>query len=59
MDARTELLQQLRAQNVRFVRFIWCDNANVIRAKAVHVAFIEAYLAGEGVGIAAAQQRCP
>ncbi len=59
MDAQTELLQQLRAQNVRFVRFIWCDNANVIRAKAVHVAFIEAYLAGEGVGIAAAQQALP
>ncbi|PJF46641.1 MAG: glutamine synthetase [Chloroflexi bacterium] len=54
-----EILTRIQAHNVRFVRFIWCDNANVIRAKAVRTTFIESYLHGEGVGIAAAQQALP
>ena len=28
--------QALEASGARFVRIVWCDNANVIRAKAVH-----------------------
>ena len=28
-------LSRLRAADVRFLRITWCDNANVIRAKAL------------------------
>ncbi len=49
----------IQTHQVRFVRFIWCDNANVIRAKAVRTTMLEPYLEGNGVGIAAAQQALP
>jgi glutamine synthetase len=32
-----ELLQTLDAAGIRFVRILWCDNANIIRCKAVNV----------------------
>src|SRR4051812_20627998 len=53
-----EVLNQLRAANVRFVRVLWSDNANVIRGKAVHVSVLPSY-ATHGVGITAAQQALP
>ena len=59
MTAANDILTLVQQHNVRFVRFIWCDNANVIRAKAVRTTFIQDYLDGEGVGIAAAQQALP
>ena len=59
MASPSEILDIIHQRNIRFVRFIWCDNANVIRAKAVRTMFIESYLSGEGVGIAAAQQALP
>ncbi|HXF69044.1 MAG TPA: glutamine synthetase family protein [Thermoflexus sp.] len=49
----------IRHHGIRYVRFLWCDNAGVIRAKAVHATFLEDYLEGAGVGIAAAQQALP
>jgi len=49
----------LRTSGTRFVRYIWCDNANVIRAKAVHTPHMDDYLNGQGVGIAAAQMALP
>jgi glutamine synthetase len=54
----TDLTQALQTSGTRFVRLVWCDNANVIRAKAVHV---EALARGleHGVGITAAQQALP
>ncbi len=53
-----ELLQDLDALGVRFVRILWCDNANVIRGKAVHRGTLSDYLK-QGVGISAAQQAVP
>ncbi len=53
-----ELLQNLDALGVRFVRILWCDNANVIRGKAVHRGTLSDYLK-QGVGISAAQQAVP
>lgn len=53
----TEQLSRLREQGVRFVRVVWCDNANVIRAKAVHLDVVEQ--GGGAVGISAAQQALP
>ncbi|MCS7060212.1 MAG: glutamine synthetase family protein [Anaerolineae bacterium] len=59
MTSANDILKLIQERDVRFVRFIWCDNANVIRAKAVRATFIRDYLEGEGVGIAAAQQALP
>lgn len=53
----TELIQDLQADNTRFVRVIWCDNANVIRAKAIHIGALAHH--PSGVGISAAQQALP
>lgn len=49
------LLATLDQAHVQFVRVLWCDNANIIRAKAVHRQRLAHYL-DHGVGIAQAQQ---
>ena len=43
---------------MKFARILWCDNANVIRAKAVQGQRLNAYLK-HGVGISMAQQALP
>ncbi|AKG22610.1 glutamine synthetase family protein [Calothrix sp. 336/3] len=48
----------LKDADVRFVRIIWCDNANIIRGKAVHVDMLCHYF-DHGVGISAGQQGIP
>jgi glutamine synthetase len=48
----------LNSASVRFVRIVWCDNANVIRAKAFHTAFLEEHK-DWGIGISIAQQAVP
>jgi glutamine synthetase len=48
----------LKDAGVKFVRIIWCDNANVIRAKAAHIAYLDDYI-DNGVGITMAQQALP
>ncbi|MCA1991031.1 MAG: glutamine synthetase family protein [Coleofasciculus sp. S288] len=53
-----ELLQSLDELGIRFVRILWCDNANIIRSKAVHRGALPEYLK-HGVGISAAQQAIP
>ena len=40
----------LKDAGVKFLRFIWCDNANVIRAKAAHMNYLNEY-AENGFGI--------
>lgn len=52
-----ETLAYLRQHDVRFVQVIWCDNANVIRAKLPHVSHLPA--GGGIVGISTAQQALP
>jgi glutamine synthetase len=52
-----ERIKHLREQGVHFVRVLWCDNANVIRAKAAHIDVVEE--GGGAVGISAAQQALP
>ncbi|WP_013320759.1 glutamine synthetase family protein [Gloeothece verrucosa] len=49
------ILTTLEQAGVQFVRVLWCDNANQIRAKAFHRQRLEAYYQ-HGVGISAAQQ---
>ena len=53
-----DLKQSLKEAGVKFVRIIWCDNANVIRAKAAHINYLEDYI-DNGVGITMAQQALP
>jgi glutamine synthetase len=50
--------RSLKETGARFVRIVFCDNANVIRAKAVHVGVLAHYLE-HGVGLTAAQQALP
>ncbi|MBN3959225.1 glutamine synthetase family protein [Nostoc sp. NMS8] len=50
--------KSLQEAGVRFVRILWCDNANIIRGKAVHVDMLSHYF-DYGVGISAGQQGVP
>ncbi len=52
------LKQSLKDAGVKFVRILWCDNANIIRAKAAHVDYLEEYI-DNGVGITVAQMALP
>ena len=54
----TALKQALKHAGTRFVRILWCDNANVIRAKAAHVNYLDDYI-DNGVGITVAQMALP
>jgi glutamine synthetase len=52
------LKQTLKDAGTKFVRLLWCDNANVIRAKAAHIDFLDDCIKN-GVGITMAQQALP
>jgi glutamine synthetase len=52
------VLSSLDQAAVRFIRILWCDNANIIRAKAVHRNRLRDY-STHGVGISAGQQAIP
>ncbi|MCG6972109.1 MAG: glutamine synthetase family protein [Desulfobacterales bacterium] len=53
-----DIKRELKNAGIKFVRILWCDNANVIRAKAAHIDFLENYIKN-GVGITIAQQALP
>jgi glutamine synthetase len=53
-----EILKSLDDAGIRFVRILWCDNANIIRGKAVHRVSLSEYFQ-HGVGISVAQQAVP
>jgi glutamine synthetase len=53
-----EQKKALKDASIKFVRILWCDNANVIRAKAAHINYIDDYIEN-GVGITMAQQALP
>ncbi|NEQ05327.1 MAG: glutamine synthetase [Moorea sp. SIO4E2] len=55
---KNKILNTIDELGIRFVRIIWCDNANIIRGKAVHWKTLPDYLK-HGVGISAAQQALP
>lgn len=54
----TTIQKRLKEADVKFVRLLWCDNANVIRAKAGHIDFLEE-VADNGIGITVAQMALP
>ena len=47
------VLDTIRERDIQWVRFVWTDNAGLIRAKAAHTSALEPYLERAGVGIAA------
>ena len=56
--SRPPWLRRIDAAGVRWVRIVWCDHANVIRAKAAHRRLLDAGLP-DGVGMTVAQQALP
>jgi glutamine synthetase len=52
------LTAELTAQGVEYIRFLWCDSANVLRAKVVPIQFLRGVFQ-RGVGISFAQQGVP
>lgn len=54
----SEILQQFHQRDAHFLRIVWCDNGNVIRAKAMHRQAL-AKRPNSGIGISAAQQAIP
>ena len=56
--AMESLIERAAAAGVRLVRVTYCDNANLIRAKAVPVGGLDA-AARYGVGFSVAQQALP
>ena len=52
------LKQTLKSAGIKFVRLLWCDNANVIRGKAIHINYLEEVI-DNGIGITMAQMALP
>ena len=53
-----EILKHLKEQNIKFVRVLFCDNANIIRSKAFHIDVLPEHF-HTGVSITVAQQAFP
>ena len=45
--------------DINMLRILWCDNANIIRAKAVHINASNAHASDFYVGISEAMQALP
>ncbi len=54
----SNLSEFLVEQKVQFIRVVWCDNANIIRGKAFHRAFLPEH-EETGISISVAQQAVP
>jgi glutamine synthetase len=54
----SNLSDLLVEQNIQFVRILWCDNANIIRGKAFHRAFLQDHEEA-GISLSVAQQAVP
>src|SRR5215218_6961948 len=53
--AMADVLSKLRTTDVQLVRFLYCDNAGVIRGKASHIDGLESRMHG-GIGLTVAMQ---
>ena len=54
MDPAT-VLARVRAANTRSVRFLYCDNGNIVRGKAAHASALADFL-NSGIGLTVAMQ---
>jgi glutamine synthetase len=60
MMQQDTIYKTLQASRVQFIRVLWCDNANIIRGKAIHIGALSHHVEFQyGVGICAAQQAIP
>ena len=50
-----EVLARARTEGVRLVRFLYCDNANIVRGKAAHAGALADFL-DAGIGLTVAMQ---
>ncbi len=57
-DFMNMILNKIEDHHIRFIRCIWCDNANIIRAKAIHKNILKENIEYP-VSISAAQQSVP
>jgi glutamine synthetase len=55
MMNRDDVLGRVRAEGVRQVRFLYCDNANIVRGKAAHAGALADAMHG-GIGLTVAMQ---
>ena len=55
---QTDILGYLKENNIKFVRILFCDNANIIRSKAFHVDVLPEHF-DTGVSMTVAQQAFP
>src|SRR5436190_1578040 len=53
--AQADVLSKLRQTDVQLVRFLYCDNAGVIRGKASHTDGLESRMTS-GIGLTVAMQ---
>ncbi|MBD2663110.1 glutamine synthetase family protein [Richelia sinica] len=56
--ALKKVKKSLQEAGVKFVRVLWCDNANIIRGKAVHIDMLSHYFE-DGVAISAGMLGAP
>ena len=52
---RQDLLRRVADENIRTVRFLYCDHGNIVRGKAVHASALSDFLES-GVGLTVAMQ---
>src|SRR5262249_6457673 len=50
-----DVLARVHAENVHLVRFLYCDNGNVVRGKAAHAGALAGFLQS-GIGLTVAMQ---
>src|SRR5260221_11827271 len=50
-----ELVTRAQAADIRSVRFLYCDHANIVRGKSAHIAALADCL-GSGIGLTVAMQ---
>ncbi len=55
---QTDIFQHLQENKIKFVRVLFCDNANIIRSKAFHIDVLPEHF-NTGVSITVAQQAFP
>lgn len=48
MINRLKIADALKREDLRFLRVLWCDNANVIRTKAIHLPSLKQQLSNNG-----------
>ena len=52
-----DIIEEISNSETKFIRVVWCDNANIIRGKAVHIDTI--HDKDVSVGISRGQQGVP